>query len=109
MENTNMQRRSIEQLAVYFIESGKEVETLSLTRLRILYLKKTSETIYIVREGKLYGIISLGDVLRHAKNGEVKINKNYIALSENNLIRAKEIFKTKKIFIKYLLLTLKEN
>lgn len=84
-----MQKRDIGQLALYHIEEA--VEVLPLICLRKLYLEKTSEIVYIIKDNKLYGIISLGDVLNHSRNGKVKINKMFTMVLKNSLVEAKEI------------------
>lgn len=85
-----MQKREIEELAIYQIEN--ETDIVPLLCLRELFLHKTSEIIYIIKNNVLYGIVSLGDIMRNTRNGEVKINKNYIALRENSILKAKKIF-----------------
>lgn len=89
-----MIRRELSQLAIY--ECEETIETLPFTQFRNLYLKKTAEIIYITRRGKLYGIVSFGDVIRHDKDGEVCINKNFISLTGCNVIKAYRIFHEKK-------------
>lgn len=88
-----MIRRDIEQLAIYQI--NEETDTLSVECLRDLYLKKTSEIIYIMKDGRLYGIVSSGDILRHLAEPETgaKVNKAFTALNNYNVIKAHEIFR----------------
>lgn len=85
-----MLKRDITQLAVYHIE--EETDTLFFPCLRTLYLEKTSDTIYITRNKKLYGIIDRKEVLRRSPDGKVKINKSFTILTGYNVIKAHEIF-----------------
>lgn len=57
-----MIKRDISQLAIYSIE--QERETVPFEMLRDLYLNKTSDIVYIVKNKKLYGIICMNEVLR---------------------------------------------
>lgn len=74
-----MLKRDISELAVYRVEEEKEI--LPLECLRSLYLEKASEIIYITRNDKLYGIICLGDVIRHSVSGGGKNNQNIYIFS----------------------------
>lgn len=86
-----MEKRNITQLAIYSIE--EDVETLPVERLQKLYLEKTSEIVYIIRDNKLYGCVSMGEVLRGKhKNAEVRINRSFTFLTGFNVIKAHEIF-----------------
>lgn len=74
-----MIRREFSQLAVYSID--QEMETLPLECLRKLFLEKTSDIIYIIREKKLYGIICMKEAMHgHKGNLLIKINKLFTAL-----------------------------
>ena len=86
-----MLKRDLQQLAVYEID--KDVDEISFTSLRSLYMKKTSEIIYIMKDKKLYGIICMKEAFDMSSKGEVHINKNFTMLIENDVIKAKEIFK----------------
>lgn len=87
-----MIKRNIAQLAIYQID--REEDTIPLERLRNLYVEKTSEIIYIIKDKKLYGIVCMGEVLYgHKKNAEVKINKSFTFLSSFSLVKAGEIFR----------------
>lgn len=85
-----MIKRDITQLAIYYIES--EMERVHFANLRDLYLYKTSEIIYIVKDKKLYGIVGMREVLHAGEDGEVQINKNFKKLIGYNIIEAHEIF-----------------
>lgn len=89
-----MIKRDISQLAVYRI--AKEEETLALDCLRNLYLEYEAEIIYITNDNKLYGIICLGDILHQTRNGRVRINKKFTVLTGYNIIKAHDIFRTRK-------------
>ena len=83
-----MVKRDITRLAVYYIE--KEMETVPFENLCDLYLYKTSEIIYIVKDKKLYGIVGMREVLHAGEDGEVQINKNFKKLVGYNIIKAHE-------------------
>lgn len=86
-----MVRRELSQLAVYSI--NQEMETLPLECLRTLYLNKPSETVYIVKDKKLYGIVSMGEVLYGRRgNSIVRINKSFTMLDGYEVIKAYRIF-----------------
>ncbi len=86
-----MIKRDITQLAIYYIDV--EMETVPFENLYDLYLHKTSEIIYIVKEKKLYGIVGMREVLHTGEDGEVQINKNFKRLIGYNIIEAHEIFR----------------
>lgn len=86
-----MLKRDYTQLAIYTIKDNeKEVP---IHYLKELFLTKTSEIIYIVRNRKLYGIVCLGDVLHKSYNGKVLINKNFVYLVGYNIIQAHRLLK----------------
>lgn len=89
-----MLKRDITQLTIYQID--EKVETVSLSSLVELYLKKTSEIVYIMKETVLYGVICIEDIMHHSKKGNVCINRNYTFLKSFNVIKAHQIFKTRK-------------
>lgn len=87
-----MEKRDIEKLAVYSIES--EAEMIPFTQFHQLYIEKTSEIIYITKEGSLYGIVCMGEALAaHKQNGLVRINKSFTLLEDKNVMKAHEIFR----------------
>lgn len=89
-----MVRRELSKLAIYSI--CQEMETMPLECLRHLYLNRPSETVYIVKEQKLYGIVTMGEVLYGQKGNElVKINKSFTALKGYEAITAYKIFRDK--------------
>ena len=88
-----MEKRDLPQMIIYEIDNA--AATLSMECLKPLYIKKTSEIVYITKNNKIYGIVCLGDVLRH-KSGMVKINTLFCSLESFNTIKAREILKEKK-------------
>ena len=88
-----MEKRDLLQMIIYEIDN--DAATLSMECLKPLYIKKTSEIVYITKNNKIYGIVCLGDVLRH-KSGMVKINTIFCSLESFNTIKAREILKEKK-------------
>lgn len=90
-----MEKRDIERLAVYSIES--ETEMLSFNQFHQLYIEKTSEIIYITKKEHLYGIVCMGEALAaHKQNGFVRINKSFTFLKDKNVIKAHEIFRDRR-------------
>lgn len=87
-----MEKRTLAQLSVYEIDDN--VEALSLETLKPLYIRKTSEIVYITKDNRLYGVVCLGDVLRN-NNGRVRINTHFTQLADFDLIGAREIFQEK--------------
>lgn len=89
-----MVKRDFSQLAVYSI--NQEVETLPLECLHHLYLNYPSETVYIVKDQKLYGIVTMGEVLYGQKgNSLVRINRSFTTLKGYEAIEAYRIFQEK--------------
>lgn len=90
-----MVKRNLSELAVYRIQ--EDVDMLPMECLRNLYLEKTSEIIYVLKDEKLYGIICMGEALQgYARNGQVRINKTFTALEGYNIVKAHEIFRKKR-------------
>lgn len=90
-----MLKRDLGQLSVYSLK--EETEVLPLECFRNFYLFKTSEIVYIVKDKKLYGIVSMGEVLRgHCLNSMVHINTNFTVLKSFNIVKAQEIFQRKQ-------------
>uniref|UniRef100_N2AXH0 Citrate lyase ligase C-terminal domain-containing protein n=1 Tax=Eubacterium plexicaudatum ASF492 TaxID=1235802 RepID=N2AXH0_9FIRM len=91
-----MERRDIAQLAICEIKD--EAETISCDELRQLYLEKTSEIIYIIKNKQLYGIICLKEVLHKIEySRQIKINKSFTVLVGHNIVKAYRIFAAKGI------------
>lgn len=88
-----MQKRNLSQLAIYEIQES--VEILPIQCLKNLYLEKTSEVVYITKDGILYGIVSIEDLFR-IKSGITSVNKDYTVLEGFDVIKAHEIFRTKR-------------
>lgn len=89
-----MIKRDFSQLAVYSV--NQEVETLPLECLRNLYLNYPSETVYIVKDQKLYGIVTMGEVLYGQRgNSFVRINRSFTALKGYEAMEAYRIFQEK--------------
>lgn len=82
--------RDITQLAVYQI--NEDVDTVPKMYLRDIYLKTTSEIIYLLRKGMLFGIVCIKEALQSSQLGEVRINKSFTALKGCNIMKAHEVF-----------------
>lgn len=88
-----MIRRNLSELATYQI--SENVEILPIEYLKGLYLNKTSEIIYLLEDNKLYGIVCREDLFK-TKDRIVCVNKNFTSLLEFDLIKAHEIFNTRR-------------
>lgn len=79
------------------IKLKSHVETVSFQVLRHAIQKNPSNVIYCEAEGKIYGIISGGDIERDYFAGRdyVTINKNFTWLYPNESMKAREIFHEK--------------
>lgn len=87
-----MVRREFSQLAIYYID--QEMETIPLECLRTLYLNNPSETIYVVKDKKLYGIVAMGNVLYgQRENSVVRINRSFTSIKGYDAIKAYQIFR----------------
>ena len=87
-----MLKRDVTKLAVY---QGWDKEKIPFECLADLYLKKTSEIIYITNKGKLFGIVSMREALNPDENGEVTVNRTFTKQIGYNVIEAHEIFHKK--------------
>lgn len=88
-----MLKRKLSQLAVYNIE--EEVDALPFLRFQKLYLDKVSESIYVVKDKHLYGIVCMGEALHLDVDGYARINRNFTKMVDYNVIKAHEIFSRK--------------
>lgn len=79
------------------IKLKSHVDTVSFQVLRHAIQKNPSNVIYCEAEGKIYGIISSGDIERDYFAGRdyVTINKNFTWLYPNESMKAREIFHEK--------------
>ena len=73
----------------------KDAERIELCKLREVLLDKPSEIVYFLREDKLYGMVSVGDILWRSIDGWVTINRTFTCMKHRNMLRAKEIFSEK--------------
>lgn len=89
-----MEKRRCTQLAIYEVKD--EVKLLSFEIIKELLIKKPSGIVYVMKDGRLYGIICLGDILHRKGKERVTINTNFLFLTEFNMLRAKEIMAKKK-------------
>lgn len=85
--------KPIEQLSIIEIESENEYKV-TFDRLGKLLMENPSNMVYCVKAGKLYGIISMGDVHR-AKvedRNSVNINTSFTFLHGYEYMRARKLF-----------------
>lgn len=85
--------KPIEQLSTIEIDSKNQYEV-TFDRLGRLLMENPSNMVYCVKEGKLYGIISMGDVRRArvADRNSVDINTSFTFLNGCDYMRARELF-----------------
>lgn len=87
-----MVKRNFAELAI--CEINEEMDRIPVKNLHNLYLEKTSEIIYIIKNKKLYGIVCMGEILSaHKKNIDAKINKSGRVLTGYDIVKAQEIFR----------------
>ena len=75
-----MRKRALDELAVY--ELGSETDFIEFGVIQALFIEKTSDIIYFTVDGTLYGIICMGDILHHMKDGMVPIMKRFTYMCE---------------------------
>lgn len=80
------------------IEMKADEESISIEELKQLLIEFPSNIIYCEVKGKLFGIISTGDILRAYKSGmsSVTINKRFSYLHVGEYMRARTIFREKQ-------------
>lgn len=81
------------------VEVNNKENKLSFDILAKVILERPSNTIYFESDGKLYGILSMGDIARASEKGDscVEINRKFIQISPNDAYRtAKRIFQENK-------------
>ena len=86
------------QLPILTLE--EECEALDRNTIRTLLIEKPFNLILVEVKGKLFGIVSQGDLIRADERGEelVRINRSFTALQGKQFMRAREIFREKENF-----------
>lgn len=86
-----------EKLTCYNMQD--ELNDVRFSELKVLLMKRPANIIYCVKGGKLYGIISMGDIYRADKVGNdyVSVNKQFTSVRVDEFIFAKQIFKDNSI------------
>lgn len=84
-----MLRRDLAQLAIYPVR--EETETVPFINIRRLCLEKSSETVYITRNKKLYGVVYI-EKYRGGVYGNCKIDKIFVSITGFNIIKTHELF-----------------
>lgn len=89
--------RSRDQLTIISVQDGEE--KVSFAKIKDLILERMSSVIYCEREGRLHGIITMGDVSKAYRAGrnDVVINTNFTRLFDGEYNRAREIFRARDI------------
>ncbi len=91
-----MQYTAKDRLTVVELEKGEK--RIPLARLAEVIALSPSNTIYFKRDGKLYGIISMGDIKRASHSGlgfvDVNVDFTYVLLGE--YMKARYLFHVKK-------------
>lgn len=74
------------------------VEKLSFDTLAKIIITKPSNVIYCIHDGKLYGIISMGDIARARDMGldAVPVNRCFTHIFPNEYMKARRIFREKE-------------
>ena len=82
-----------EKLTCYIIEDNSD--QISFDALKPLLMDRPSNIIYCEKSGKLYGIISMGDIRRsyHCQQNFVTINKSFTKLFPGQYMKARQLFK----------------
>lgn len=88
-----MRKRLIEELAVYELQELTDI--VEFERIRELFVNKTSDIVYLTIDKKVYGIVSLGDILHHMERDQVSIAKSFLYINDFQEDKAKEIFAQK--------------
>lgn len=84
-----MRFRKKEELPI--IEMQIKKDTLSIEQVKDALKDKTADVIYVVWSNRLYGMVSIGDILRG--NQRIIINTQFFFITHKNLIKARSIFK----------------
>lgn len=73
-------------------------DTLSFDELGVILKEHPANVIYCELEGKLYGIISMGDVARADDEGKnaVSINRKFTSVKPNEYMKVRQIFEEKE-------------
>lgn len=84
------------QLTVMELESGEE--NIAVEKLKKILVERPSNVIYCEAHGKLFGIISTGDILRARERclDTVKVNRKFTSLYKGEYMKAKDIFREKQ-------------
>ncbi len=85
-----MRRRTFDECAVY--ELCGERDAIDFSEIRHLFLEKTADIVYLTLNGRIYGIVCMGDVLHHMKNGKIEIVRNFTFLEDFQDALVREIF-----------------
>lgn len=88
-----MQYVERQYLTVVELENGRN--TIAFHELKQIILEKPSDTIYCEKTGILYGIITMGDILRASDAGaaEVTVNTRFTSVSSIEYMKARKIFR----------------
>lgn len=78
------------------IQVNSDEEQISFDLLGKVMQERPSNVIYCECNGKLYGIISVGDILRGKKRRAAKINKKFTSIKPHEYMKAKQMFMEKK-------------
>lgn len=83
-----------ERTKLTIIELQENEENILLARLGKIILNRPSDIIYCERNGKLHGIITMGDISRvyAMGNGFVNINEHFMSVSNGEYMKARKIF-----------------
>ncbi|MCH5249893.1 MAG: hypothetical protein J1E98_08165 [Lachnospiraceae bacterium] len=80
------------------IKLMNEIDSLSFDELAKILKERPANVVYCELDGKLYGIISMGDVTRANDEGRkvVNINRKFTSVKLNEYMKVRQIFKEKQ-------------
>ena len=86
-----MRFRDVKELPL--IEIHADEAMIGIEDVKKALKEKNADVIYVVWNNKLYGIVSIGDILRGSQR--IKINTQFTYIRNENLLKARGIFKDK--------------
>ena len=74
------------------VETERKEEFLLKKDLRQVFIERPSNVCYVETDGKLYGIVSFGDIL-NSEGDMVRINTGFVSLSREDVMKARKRFR----------------
>ena len=84
---------SREKLTCYIVIDDND--KVYFSKLNSVLMERPANVVYCEKDGKLYGIISMGDIARAYRKGKdfVVINKRFTSVKENEYMHVRNIFR----------------